>query len=305
VASLVFFLFMGCSHDPPIESSNNEPYKGTLGSVAIVSEATKTAEIGYLTPAKGFGEAFFRGVRGGSDAAIWGVMLTSGIVLYPVLNFSDQLPHEAQGYVLMPLFLALVTAAVTAAVPIGLEAGIEGAIRADSRETVEQSEAALKAAIIKLKVQETMRDHVLRVAQQETRRPIVSFPEQGLALPNDSGPVPRSQDPGPDTVLTTYVYFFGLETEDPARNRPMKLDMAVWTKLLQRSNGEALRKKVDERTFSCRSQARTFSEWAANRAQPLRDELDKCYHSLAREIVRELLGATSPSESYEPIAGGP
>jgi hypothetical protein len=164
----------------------------------------------------------------------------------------------------------------------GLVGAVVGAVEAESAATVEESAAALQNALAELKIQETMRDRVLQVAQEQTRYPFVLLEDRGLTAYGEEVRYSASADEGIDTILEVSVPKLGLL--GGGVNPPLPLVMIADARLISVADG----RELYAHTWKYRSGTRKFVEWAANNAQPLRDEIDRAYQSLAEQIVKEL-----------------
>jgi len=164
----------------------------------------------------------------------------------------------------------LVVAAVSG--PIGL--GV-GAFMAESGSKVKKAEAALNKAVGELNVQETFRDRVLRVARDQT--------SHNFVLLQDQAPYSSLADKGVDTVLEIGVVRLILE-EVEGINPPLALVMSATARLVKVSDETELYLY----TLVYHSRKRKLTDWAADDAQPLREEVDRAYQGLAERIVDDL-----------------
>ena len=297
--SLAFLAVIGCSaNSSTIVSSQPEPFKGTLGSIAIIAQEATTVDLQYQTPTKGIQEGIVQGAEHGVER---GKKVGQSVGKGAFMVFSFPATHssgaDGKGVILIaiPLLLVGIAAYGTSVAAGMLIGGIEGGIRsginaaeyAESLENLEANEAKLKEAVVSLRAQETMHEHVLRVAQEETRHHIVLSASDPSLTPKNPEDV--------SAVLKTEVLMFGLEAENGPTNFRMRLFMKVHVHFLPWAYGEDFLSAIrDERTIEYRSQTRTFSEWAASDAQLFRKELEACYQKLSREIVREFLIYPAP-----------
>ena len=159
---------------------------------------------------------------------------------------------------------------------------IYGAIAAESAEKVEAAEATFKKALADLKIQETFRDRVLQVARDQTRHVLVLVPEHGPTAPGGAVEYSFVASQGVDTVLEIGVEKLGLP--GGGINPPLSLIMNAHARLVRATDGMELH----ARTWIYRSGTRKFVEWAADNAQPLHEELERAYQSLAEQVVDEL-----------------
>jgi len=159
---------------------------------------------------------------------------------------------------------------------------IYGAIAAESAEKVEAAEATFKRALADLKIQETFRNRVLQVARDQTRHVLVLLLEHGPTAPGGAVEYPFVTSQGVDTVLEIGVEKLGLP--GGGINPPLSLIMNAHARLVRATDGMELY----ARTWIYRSGTRKFVEWAADNAQPLHEELERAYQSLAEQVVDEL-----------------
>ena len=150
-----------------------------------------------------------------------------------------------------------------------------GAIIARSGSEVKETEAALTKALGELKVQETIRDRVLEEAREKTQHTFV--------LVEDQVPYSSLADKGIDTVLEVGV--LELKFEGKGINPPLTLVMSVRARLIRVSDETELYVYTLDPPST---NARKFTEWAADDARPLRDELEDINQYLAKQIVEKL-----------------
>lgn len=177
----------------------------------------------------------------------------------------------------------LLASAIALASGGALLGGLAGAERAEPAATVDEAEAALKTALVTLKVQEAMRDRVLRLARNQTRRRFILLSEQGPTALDEKVSYQSLASAGVDSALEVSVVSFGLEGRWSI-NPEVALFMTLRTRLVRVGDGTL----IYEATFEHKGEARTFAEWAANNAQPFRDALEAAYQSLAQRVVWEL-----------------
>lgn len=164
---------------------------------------------------------------------------------------------------------------------VALGGAVYGAVAAESAATVEESEAALQNALANLRIQEALRDRVLQVAKQQTRHHFVllasAFDEE-VSYSSLAGE-------GIDTIieLSAPMLAIGLFS-GKGINPPLPLFLGACTRLVRVADGAELYSSG----WVYRSRTRKFVEWAANNAQPFRDELDRAVLSLAETVVDEM-----------------
>jgi len=184
-----------------------------------------------------------------------------------------------------PLSFAL---GIALAPVVGLGGAIYGAIAAESAEKVQEAEATLNKAVADLKIQEAMRDRVLQVARNETLQSFVPLEDRGPTIPNEEVSYSSLTSEGVDTILEISVTKF--ELPGGGINPPLPLIISVCGRLLKSADGTELY----GRPWVYRSGTRKFAEWAANNAEPLRDEVDRGLQALAEQIVEEIFLVFAP-----------
>ena len=113
--------------------------------------------------------------------------------------------------------------------------------------------------------------------------------EQGPAALNEEVSYRLLAREGIDTILEISVLALGLAGEWGV-NSPLAVFMTVRTRLIQVVDDTALYDSTSKyrSTTDKFIETHKFTEWAANNAQPFREELVRAYQSLARKIVEEL-----------------
>jgi len=167
--------------------------------------------------------------------------------------------------------------------PVGaVVGGVVGAVKGVSSEHVKKAEDAINKTISELKIQATMRDYVLRVAQQKTEYHFVDIEGQGPETPESEVDYNFLANRGINTVLEITVPAFGLIGR--GIDSPLAFFMTLQTKLVRTTDGSVLY----ERKLEYIRGHRTFTNWAANNAKPFIDEFHCCYQSLSEKVVEEV-----------------
>ena len=266
------------------------------GTIGVVS-AQYTPAFEFEMPAKGWLGGAGRGAVGGTKAFI--VLVPSGAVLggaSAVAAFVGG-PVGVLG-ALMAVGLVIKGAGYMIVGPF------YGAATAEAPATVEEAEAHLKAALASMRIQETMRDHVVQAAQ--------SLPNVDVTVVDGQGPESSSDlltyfplhDTNVNSVLELRVTRLWLSSNesflqplkttfsdkdqspiDPYReleiNPPMSLGMEVRGRLIRTADKVVL----FDNTLKYEGGSRLFTEWAAHAAQPFAEEFVKAYSELANQIV--------------------
>ncbi|HSD49863.1 MAG TPA: hypothetical protein VLG48_00535 [Candidatus Methylomirabilis sp.] len=170
-----------------------------------------------------------------------------------------------------------------ALVPVfALGGAIYGAVEAESAARVTEAEANLTQALTEVKVQEALRDRVFLVARDQTRNPVTLLGWSGATARTEGMRDPLSAEGAPDTFLEVRVT--ALRFVGGGINPPLALVMNAETRLIPAED----RGIPYEATLEYRSRTRKFTEWAADNAQPFREELERAVHNLAERIVEEV-----------------
>lgn len=158
--------------------------------------------------------------------------------------------------------------------------GIYMAIAAESSEKVQAAAATLNQGVADLNIQGSMRDLVLQVGRNKRRRAFVSFEDVGPTILNEEVSYSFLADKGVNTILEISVAKIGFLSGgiEPS------LVIGVCSRLLTSADGTELY----AHPWVYRSDPRRFVAWAADGAQPLRDELDRGLQALAEQIVENL-----------------
>ena len=246
-----------------------EEVKAQLGAVGVVS-ACFPPEITFKEP-MGKGAGMATGAGGFASATI------VGAVTEPSFFWSDE------------MFLFVVALASVAAV-VG---GIWGAVEGVSPEKREAARETIDAACMGVKFQEMMRDCVIQVGREQTRRPLIALEEKGPTADGEQVSYHNLGAKAIDTVLEVSVLKFGLEGN--GINPPLALTMTERTRLIRAADGKVL---YDHRlTYS--GAKRKLVDWSTDNAQPLREELERCCRRLAERIIEETFLLYVPGESEE------
>jgi hypothetical protein len=219
----------------------------TASGKAAVGSFVKTAEVLFSLPGGGGG-----GGGTSCDGPVCGMVVLSALAV-------------------LPTFAAVVDG--VRELLIGMEP-ITGA-----RDT----ETAIRNVLGKLKIQETLRDRVLREAKGQTQRPLVLVGDQGPARPNDTVSYRSPPDRNVDTVLELSVLTIGMEGEERA-NPSVALVMTARARLIRIKDNAVLYDEV----FEHRSDERAYAEWVVDNALQFRREFERAYQSLAEKIVTVL-----------------
>lgn len=242
-------------------STTEHPSKemlANLGALGITSVDYLPLQA-IVIPAKGVGQGAARGAEVGAERGAY-----SGVICYYA------------AILCMPGF-AIVGA---------LGGSVYGAIAAPSASTVEEAERAVNAALASVSFQESMKHEVLKAAKAQTDHPVVlAEPNTEFALPNDRGGTAN-------TLLKVRVVAVHL-TPNPGHggntgdlqslglDPDLRLRMIALATLIRASDGT----KLKYRAFEFSSVPHTFAEWAANRAELLRQVTEQAQQRLADDMA--------------------
>jgi len=299
LATIFLFGQWGCATQPPVFPAELQAQLGTIGVVS----AQYTPAFEFEMPAKGWLGGAARGAVGGTKAFI--VLVPSAAVVAGVsfgalcCTFGAGAGHGLLG----GLWAA---AALVKGAGYMIVGPFYGAAAAEVPATVEEAEAQLKATLVSMGIQETLRDHVVQAA---------SLANMNLTVLDGQGPESASdlltyfplQEPQIDSVLEIRVTrlwlsanesFFMPATSmipqedsiaewspiDPYReleiNPSLSLGMEVRGRLIRTADKVVLY----DNTWKYEGGSHVFSEWAANDAQLFAAEFVKAYDELAQQL---------------------
>jgi hypothetical protein len=199
-------------------------------------------------------------------------MLLGGLVMAAGVSFASGGAGALVGGAILALAIGLTPVAA-------LVGGIYGAVAAEPADKVKAAEAALKSAFTDLKVQEAIRDRILRVARDRT----------------DYGLVPLGENVDVDTILEISLPSLGLV--GPAAVDPeLFLIVRACPRLVRAADGAELYPPGPEglREVAYTSVPRKFFEWAAEDARLFREEMERSYQGLAEKIVEDIFLLSLP-----------
>jgi len=294
LCSVFLLVQWGCATQPPGLPAE---LRAQLGRIGVVS-AQYSPALEFELPAKGWLGGAARGAVGGTKSFI--LLVPPGATLAGI-GVGAMIVPNLQGLVvgLAGVGILLKGAGYMIVGPF------YGAAAAEAPATVEEAEAQLKAALVSMRIQETMRDHVVQAAHPYR-------PNVDLTVVDGQGPESSSdlltylplQDPNIDSVLELRVtrlwlssnqsFFQPLSTTfsdkdqskiDPYReleiNPSLSLGMEVRGRLIRTADKVVLY----DNTWKYEGGARLFTEWAAHVAQPFAEEFVKAYGELASQVV--------------------
>jgi hypothetical protein len=249
----------GCAHRPQIKAPPLPKFtEAELGRVAVVSACFEPE---FKCPHKPLtkGKAAGMGALEGISASISAGAMT------------NSLGGLALGIALSPVFAA--------------GGAIYGAIEGETKKTIKETEEILIHCLNGLRTQEVMQERLLSLARGSIPHTFVIEAQAGPKFLDEEITYDLLKGKGVDTVFEISVRKFGLWREKDAIDPPLSLFMTVSIRLIRVKDDAVL----SDRTFRYESrEKRKFTKWAKNGAQLFRDELDRCFGSLAERIVAEL-----------------
>ena len=263
-------------------ASHSVEVRPQLGRIGVVS-AQYTPAFEFEAPAKGWLGGTARGAFEGTGTFV-------RLVPHVILG-SAAIMTMSPASILGALYAAGALVKGTGYMIVG---PFYGAATAESRESVEENEAQLKAALVVMRIQETMRDHVVQAA---------SVANVNLTVLDGQGPESSSnlltyfpvQNTNIDSVLelrvnrvwlssTNQSFLKALEGLDPYQelqiNPPLSLGMEVRGRLIRTADKVVLY----DNTWKYEGEPHVFAEWAANDAQLFAAHFERAYDELAGQL---------------------
>jgi len=312
---LVLLFQWGCATQSPNLPTELRAQLGTIGVVSAQYDPAFEFEL----PAKGWLGGAGRGAVGGAKAFI--VLVPSAAVVGGVsagamcCTFGALFAHGFVG--------ALWTvAALVKGAGYMIVGPFYGAATAEAPAAVEEEEAHLKAAPVSMRVQETMRDHVIAWLRPRTNLSLKVLDGQGPESLSDLLAYFPIQDPQIDSVfelrvnrvwLSSHESFFTpltsmIPSDKPSVkpsqehkpsiyqtlkpdvyqelqiNPPLSLGMEVRGRLIRTTDKVVLY----DNTWKYEGESHKFAEWAANDAQIFAAEFERAYDNLAQQVATTL-----------------
>jgi hypothetical protein len=166
--------------------------------------------------------------------------------------------------------------------------GVVGAVAGESTKNIKKTKATLNDLVAGLMIQETMRDQFISVLSRQTNYSFALIGEKGPPAPDQEINYGFLADEGIDTVLELSALKSGLWGEK-GLNPPPCFFMTVHTKLIRVTDGSV----IYDHTFRYESGSSKFTDWASNNGQPFREQLDRCYRTLAQDILDKIISLDS------------
>ena len=138
-----------------------------------------------------------------------------------------------------------------------------------------------------------VRDCILRAVHGQRPQAVAPFPESDSANEEAIAQAVRSQE-GLDTLLEVHGPMIALKKGEYTGdiNPALRLSVSLYSRLVRTADRALLYTYSPEH----RGETRTFTAWAANNAQLLRDEVARASEILAKELVGQLFGPEKPPQ---------
>jgi len=270
----------GCATQPPGLPAELRAQLGTIGVVST----QYTPAVEFELPAKGWLGGAARGAAGGTKAFIvlvpaGAVTVGAGILYPPALLIGAAMLVEGAGYLIVGPFY--------------------GAATAEAPATVEEAEAQLKAALASMRIQETMRDHVVQAARVSGNVDVTVLEGQGPESASDLLTYFPLHDTNVDSVLELRVTRVWLSTDEsvfkaldpmkpPSQVLKIKPTLSVGMEVRGRLIRTADKVVLYDNTWQHEGGARIFTQWAANDALLFTEEFERAYDGLAGQVVNTI-----------------
>ena len=269
----------GCATHPPTIPPE---VLAQFGSIGLVS-AQYSPALEYELPAKGWLGGLGRGAVRGAGTFV---------VLVPtatLMGIGSGAPAAGAGAIVGAFLGAATGAIVGAGYMIG--GPFYGAFTAESTVDVEAAEKKLKEILNILKIQETMRAHLVDAARSQAGKNIALLEGEGPRSDADLLNYWPEKNFDQRTIFELRVLRLRLSSKAQVEEfNPLKINpllsfgMEVRLRIIHSADREVL---FDD-TWTWTGIARTFTEWAANNGQPFMEELEQVYDNLAKQIVSDL-----------------
>jgi hypothetical protein len=173
--------------------------------------------------------------------------------------------------------------------PVGAAVGsVVGVIKGSSAREIKEAENILQGCAATLNFQDIMGDHLLLEAGKQSRSPFVPLGLQGPKFPYQEVTYDLSSYEDIDAVLEFAVSECQLRRQLTVRlediNPDIQLMIRVDARIFSTKDGKVYAMPF----FHSSSDARTFTRWSGDNAQPFKEALDRGLQSLAGQIIEEV-----------------
>jgi hypothetical protein len=272
---VVFLLLISCATIPKQPPPPPGQLRADLGRIGIVS-GNFQPEVTFQKPmSKGNAALHFAGVGAEVGANVAGSIAIS--------------PGQGVG-------AAAVALGALGLIPVGALAGsIVGVIEGEPSKKIREAEDTLNSYVARINFQETIRERFLSGAREQTQYPLVLIEGQGPKALDEEITYGSLPDEDIDTLLEISFRKCNLQGIKGRINPPLRLLVAVGIRLIRVKDSKVLHSR--NFVYEYESDLLKFSEWAANNAQPFKEELDRAFSYLALQILRELINIQAPLNS--------
>jgi hypothetical protein len=178
------------------------------------------------------------------------------------------------GFILLPITLPVAAVVGT----------LIGSMRGVSDSEKEEAQAVFDSVIAELKIQETMREYILNIAQEKTIYQFSLIKELGPAFSYEKVNYNSLGSSGVNTVLEISVEGWRLNGQGTI-NPPLSFFMWATIRIFRVGDG----KEVYNNTFTYEGREKNkFVKWAANNGELFKEEFNRGCRSLAEKIVKKL-----------------
>jgi len=248
---------------PPVPTVS-EAQRGRMGTVGVISLASvPLGELAVGTRGTGAGAA-----EGAAGGAVAGAPLLAG-----ALSFC--------GVPMLGVFCIAFLLPFAGTVTYGAAVGGAQAVPEDKAGEIE---ATLRAVLAEVMQQAKLRSAVVDAAARAGVRGVTEMPAGTVAVVGQTVDYRQLSDPKVDTVLEVGLVSVGLVGRGGADPALMLRIGAVARLVDARSNAELFRGHA----FTHESGPRKFSEWGADGARLLKEDLERVYGSIGRSMVDEI-----------------
>ena len=255
---------LGCSVRAPL----SEEGRAQFGTIGVVS-ARFTPAIVSDTPIRGRDKgAAVGGVLGGTAGAAVGLPMAAACVALAALG---PVGASCLAALLVPIAIGALTGGAVGAV-LAVPAGI-----------VEELETNIDKTLEALKMQEAVRDYVLKTAQKQTSRSFVLVDDRGPSSPDEKVSYRTLRGKKIDTVLEISVRGIGIQSGG-GTEPSFSLMMSMAARVIRTADDSEL----FVREIGYKGAPGRLTDWAADNATPFRRELERAYQTLAARIVDEV-----------------
>jgi hypothetical protein len=267
---LVFLGSLGCSHTPVGPSPVPAEVREQLGRIGVAYQGPASLTVSA------------KPVRGAAQGAGKGAV-TALVGTFEACKGGGD-PRGVAGLIILSPGIVAVGA-------------LAGAVFAPSAAAVEEAETVLDQAVADPDLPAAVRDRLLQAVQTQRPHAVPVFPMPDPTAEEEVIAQAARSHEGIDTVLEVYGPTIALLKGDFTGNinPALRLSISLYSRLIRTADRALLYTYAAEH----RGEARTFTAWATNNAQPLREEVDRASATLATQIVAQLFGTETSSEKGE------